>query len=601
MFREPSPTQQSPLAATRQNALKGENLSAFRLLPPLVRPYGGAIVTGLLAVLAAGGATLGLGKVFQHLVDYGLRVNNPQALESGLLTLLALVVILAGASYLRLVLLTGATEQIMADLRRKLMAHLLHQDISWFETQKTGDIMARMSADITVLQILLGTSLPVALRNIVLVTGGIIMMAMSSPSLSTFVLLLIPALVVVLVLLGPPVRRRGRILQDNTGLLAAHLNENLNAIREIQAFSQERTKEQEFTTINGRVVHATWAYVKKRGVLSSLVIFVVFSSIAGLLWFGGKQVMQGDLSPGQLSAFVFYALLAAGSAGTLSEIYGDLLRAAGALERIDDILRIAPRITSPATPRVPAEPVHGTIQLQDVCFSYPTRQDILALDHITTTFKSGDIIAIVGPSGSGKTTLFNMLLRFYDPQQGALLFDEIDIRQMDPSTYRRFFSLVPQDPTLFSTTIRNNITFSDTGIDDARIHQAAQAAGAHDFIMSFPEGYDTVLGERGTRLSGGQAQRIALARALLRDPLILLLDEATAHLDSETEQAVHNALKFHRANRTTLIIAHRLSTIRHATRILVMDRGTIVASGTHDELMQQNDLYRRLAESQFRE
>lgn len=599
MLREPSQVNPSPVTLARQNALKAQNLSAFRLIPPLLRPYWRKMACGLIAVLVAGSATLGLGKIFQHLVDYGLRSDNLQALGSGLLSLLGLVVILAIASYIRLVILTGTTELMMANLRRTIFNHLVHLDVTWFEKQKIGDIMARMSADISLLQVLFGTSMPVALRNLLLVSGGLIMMATSSPSLSGFVLLLVPALVLILISIGPSVRKNGKFLQEQTGIMNAHLNENLNAIRETQAFSQETTQAAEFGLLNDNVVQATWQYVRKRGLLSSLVITVVFSSIAGLLWVGGKQVIEGTLSPGQLSAFVFYAMLVAGSSGTLSEIYGDLLRAAGALERIDEILQARSSIQSPEKPVTLDEKPTGLLQFHDVVFSYPTRQDVMAMDHLSTTFAPGQITAIVGPSGSGKTTLLNLLLRFYDPAAGHITFDNIDIRQFEPSAYRTLFSLVPQDPALFSTSLRDNIAFSQPQATTEQIEQAAKTAGAHDFIMQFPDGYNTILGERGTRLSGGQAQRIALARALLRDPTVLLLDEATAHLDSETETAVHNALRFNRQNRTTIIIAHRLSTIRHADRILVMDHGKLVASGTHDELFTQSELYRRLATSQL--
>jgi len=599
MMREPSLMNQSPVALARQNGQKARSLASLRLVPPLMTPYKALIFFGLLGVLAAGGCTLALGKVFQHLVDFGLKAGDPSALASGLGVLFGLIITLAIASYVRLVLLTGSAEQMMADLRRKVLGHLLRLDMNWFESQKTGDLMARMTADIAVLQVLFGTSMPVALRNVLLVAGGMVMMAMSSLILSGIVLLLVPLIFVVLFFFGPPVRIAGKALQDRTGMVGAHLNENLHAIREIQAFTREANKEQEFITVNQQAVSAAWTYVKRRGLLSSLIILVVFSSIAGLLWIGGKQVMAGTLSPGQLSAFVFYAVLVAGSVGSLSEIYSDLLRASGALERLDDILRIQPQITTPPHPQPIPVQAKGLLQLVHLSFSYPTRADIKALSDLNITFTPGEITAIVGPSGSGKTTLFSMLLRFYDPDAGRILFDGIDIRQFDPQQYRAQFALVPQDPTLFSTSIRNNIAFNQPDLSDEQIFAAAKAAGAHEFILKFSEGYNTELGERGTRLSGGQAQRIALARALLRDPLVLLLDEATAHLDSETESAVHDALRFNRQNRTTLIIAHRLSTIQHADRILVIENGQIVASGTHQELLSTSELYQRLTASQF--
>lgn len=596
-MQEPSLMQQSPVALARQNGLKARDLSPLRLLLPLISPYKKNVFFGLLGVLAAGGCTLAIGRVFQHLVDSGLNQGNPDALSRGLWMLLGLIAILAGASYVRLVLLTGSSEQIMADLRRKLLGHMLHLDMDWFERQKTGDLMARMTADIAVLQVLFGTSLPVALRNTLLVSGGLLMMALSSLTLSGMVLLLVPVLVAILYVLGPAVRRAGKTMQEQTGMVGAHLNENLHAIREIQAFVREDTKQAEFSAVTQNAVDAAWRYVRRRGLLSSMIILSVFSGIAGLLWVGGKQVMDGTLSPGQLSAFVFYALLVAGSVGSLSEIYSDLLRAAGALERLDDIMRTTSRLHKANLPQSTGK--RGELQAHDVSFAYVTRPETMALEHINLTFHPGQITAIVGPSGSGKTSLFSLLLRFYDPQQGRITLDGQDIRQLDLQSYRRHFALVPQDPTLFSTSIRDNIAFGLPDSSHENIVAAAQAAGAHDFILRFPQGYDTILGERGTRLSGGQAQRIALARALLRDPQILLLDEATAHLDTETEFAVHDALRLHRQNRTTLIIAHRLSTIRHADRILVLDNGHLVADGSHQELLNSSALYQRLVTSQF--
>lgn len=599
MFREPSLTRQSPLALARQNGQKARNLSAIRLLWPLIAPRRWPFGAGIAAVLVAGGCTLALGKVFQHLVDHGLHGDNLDALHQGLIQLLILVALLAGASYGRLVLLTGTSETVMADLRAKVLKNLLSLDAVWFESQKTGDLMARMTADIGLLQVLFGTSLPVALRNLLLVSGGLVMMAMSSLLLSGLTLILVPAILVILYCLGPSVRQRGKQMQERIGQLGANLNETLTAIHEIQAFTREDVKNAEFAALTDNAVSAAWRYVRRRGLLSSLIILVVFASIALLLWVGGQQVITGILSPGQLSAFVFYALLVAGSVGTLSEIYGDLLRAAGAVERIEDILQARSTIRLHAPEQAIPAGATAMLSFDAVSFAYTTRADQNSLSDLSATFQPGQITAIVGPSGAGKTTMLNLLLRFYDPTGGAIRYDGIDIRHFDPLEWRRLFSLVPQSPTLFSTTIRENIAFNSPGFTDDQIIAAATAAGAHGFITGFTDGYDTILGERGTRLSGGQAQRIALARALLRDPAILLLDEATAHLDSETERAVHDALRFHRRNRTTIIIAHRLSTIQHADRILVLEHGQLAASGTHQELLNTSALYQRLTTSQF--
>ena len=594
-MRETGPLNQSPIATARQNAVKARDLSSLRLLPPLMKPYKKPLILGLILVLVAGICTLGLGWIVQGLVDNGIMTKDQDALRQGIEFLTGLIVVLALASYGRLVLLAGTTEQIMADLRGQTLRHLLQLDIGWFENQKTGDLITRLTTDINVLQILLGSSLPVAVRNLLIVSGGLALMLTSSLALSLMTAVLVPVLVTMLYIMGPAVRQAAKFLQEENGRVGANLSENFYAIREIQAFTRENVRADAFNRVNAQAVQAAWAYVRRRGLFSALVIAIVFLGVAALLWVGGRQVIDGTLTPGQLSAFVFYALLVAASVGALSEIYGDMLRAAGALERIDDIWKVKPVITAPPQPLPAPSPAQGVIAFEDVSFAYATRMEQPALNGITQTFQPGEIVAIVGPSGSGKTTLFNLVLRFYDPTTGRVTFDGTDIRRFDPNDYRRHFAFVPQDPTLFSTTIRDNITFADTSYDRAAIEQAAKAAGAHAFIAQLPDGYDTVLGERGTRLSGGQAQRLALARALLRDPLILLLDEATAHLDSETERVVHQALRENRRNRTTLIIAHRLSTIQKADRILVLDGGRLVASGTHELLLQENALYRKLA------
>lgn len=599
MLREPAPLHQSPLALARQNSLKIKSLTPLNVLKPLLRPYLGLLVVGLMCVAGSGIAVLGLGQVFRHVIDSGIRADNQPALEQGLIILLGLVVILAVSSFGRLVVLTGLAEQVIADLRTKVLRHLLLLDLTWFETQKTGDLLSRLTADTSVLQILIGTSFPVALRNIFLTCGGIVLMAMSSLKLTFVMLASVPLILLVLMTLGPMVRNAGKNLQDRVGAVGAQLAESLTAIREIQAFTREQEHLRLFTHVNNDAVQAAWSYVRRRGTLSALIILIVFFSVAGLLWFGGQNVIDGTLSPGQLSAFVFYALLVAGSAGTLSEIYGDLQRASGALERLEAILHTAPKIRTMPRSKKPPQRVQE-IQFKDVSFIYPSRPDIAALDAINITLRAGENIALVGPSGAGKSTFFDLLLRFYDPSTGAILLDGTDIRDYNPRDYRSLFALVPQDPTLFSMSIAQNIDFG-TDHDMPHLIQAAEEAGAHDFITKLPRGYETLLGERGTNLSGGQAQRIALARAMLRDAEILLLDEATAHLDSATEQLVQDNLRHKRLNRTTLIIAHRLSTVQQADRILVLENGKIVADGTHQELLKDSTLYQTLASGQLKE
>lgn len=601
MFREPGLINQSPTAKARQNGVKSRHLSSLRVLPSLAKPYAGRLILGFGAVIIAGICTLTIGQVFKKLVDSGLAAQDMGRLKQTLLEMVGLVAVLTGASYMRLVYLTGSAETMIADLRQRVLNHLLRLDVTWFEAQKTGDLLSRFTADMSVLQVLLGTSLPVALRNILVVSGGLLMMAMSSLTLMAMVMALVPMILIVLYLLTPSVRRLGRELQDKVGLMGATLSENLGALRDIQAFTRETIQQTAFAAKNGETVSATWAYVRRRALLSSLIIFIVFSSIACLLWMGGYQVITGKMSPGQLSAFVIYALLVAGSVGSLSEIYGDLQRAAGALERIQTILDTVPRIQAPANPKAIPAAAQGVLTLDHVTFRYPTRPEHAALNDLSLMINPGETIAIVGPSGSGKTTLFNMLLRFYDPNDGLVTFDGTDIRAFDPQTYRAVFGLVPQDPTLFSTSILDNIAFGYADASRNAVIAAARDAGAEKFIDALPDRYETILGERGTRLSGGQIQRLALARALLRNPLILLLDEATAHLDSETERAVQQALQTTRKDKTTLIIAHRLSTVRHADRIIVLENGKLAAQGPHDELIEKSALYRQLATTQLKD
>lgn len=597
MLRENSPMALSPVAAARQNGQKAARLAPLRFLVPFVRPHAPGLAAGAVAVFIAAASVLALGQVFRALVDDGLAAGNGDALDRALVVLIGLAVVLAAASYARLVLLAGYAETIVAAIRARVLEHLVRLDRAWFERNKTGDIISRITADTSVLQILIGTALPIALRNCVLVAGGLVMMLFSSAALSTLVLGLVPVIIGVLFLLGPRVRAAGRVLQDKIGETGAHLAESLAAIRDVHAFGRETALHDRYVLLNNDAVAAAWRYVRGRAAMSSVIIAVVFLAVGGLVGFGGHQVLRGTLSAGELSAFVFYALLVAGATGAISELYGDLQRAAGALERIDAILSARPAITAPAHPDRVTRP--RTICLRDVTFAYPLRSDSAALTVPYLDLHDGQRVAIVGPSGSGKTTLFNLLLRLYDPTTGHITADGVDIRRFDPAAWRAQFALVAQDPVLFSTSIADNIAFNDPAIARDSIIAAAQTAQADGFIRALPQQYDTVLGERGARLSGGQIQRVAMARALVRHAPILLLDEATAHLDSETENALQHTLRTAGQNKTILIIAHRLSTVMDADRILVMDGGRIIDDGTHAELSTRCDLYQRLTRNQM--
>lgn len=597
MFREPAPHDPSPLARARQNSLKNKDLSIIKTLGPLARPYTRLLALGIFCIIVAGGTVLALGQVFRHVVDSGLQAADSAALWQGLAILMGLVGLLAVSSYGRLVILAGLAEQIIADLRLQVLRHLLGLDLAWFEKQKTGDLLSRLTADTSLLQVLIGTSVPLALRNIVMVIGSLVLMLISSPSLSALMFAVVPFILIVLRVMGPHVRSAGKLLQDKIGSVGAQLAESLTAMREIQAFTREQAQHALFAAANKEAVTAGWAYMRRRGLLSATIIVVIFSSIAGLLWFGGKQVMHGTLSAGQLTAFMFYALLVAGSAGGLSEIFGDLQRAAGALERLHAIQITTPAITTASIARMPAAAPRN-IHFNDVTFAYPTRPDINVFDKLQLTLELGQHIALVGPSGAGKSTFFDLLLRFYDPTTGAVTLDDSDIRMLDLHAYRALFALVPQDPTLFSISIADNIRFG-LDADQDSLEQAARMAGAHEFIAALPDGYDTLLGERGTRLSGGQIQRLALARALLRKAPVLLLDEATAHLDSTSEQLVQQQLAQRSKGQTIITIAHRLSTVQQADRIIVLEQGRIVGDGTHQELLKDCTLYSRLTQGQL--
>jgi ATP-binding cassette subfamily B protein len=596
MLREPSALNLSPLAIARQESIKGSNLSHLKKLLHFAKPYRRLLALGLTSVLLAGLTVLALGNVFQHVIDTGIATKDITGLLRGVAMMFGLVVVLAVCSYGRLVILTGVSEQMVADMRRHVLDHLLKLDLAWFEKQRTGDLLSRLTADTALLQVILSTSLPIALRNVVLCIGGISLMIATSPILCLILLVAIPFVVIILLCVGPKVRLLGKALQDQNGLNAAHLSESLTALREIQAFTREQQQSQAFAQLSSKAVNATWAYMRRRGLLTTLVITIVFTTVALLLYFGGLQVIQGHLSAGELSGFVFYAILVAGSAGALSEIYGDAQRASGSLERLTELLDTVPNIIAPPINEKRTVPAFEHLTFQSVTYAYTTRRLLPALTDINVQINKGQIVAIVGRSGAGKSTLFDLMLRFYDPQIGQVQYNGITITSFDPTDYRHAFAYVPQTPSLFSDTISNNILFGSAASEHEVIN-AAKNAGAHDFIMALPEGYQTLLGERGARLSGGQAQRLALARALLRKAQILLLDEATAHLDTQTEHAIQTSLFDNRADHTIIMIAHRLSTVRAADRILVLDQGRLIADGTHEVLLTSCMLYRQLAET----
>ena len=577
------------------------NLRPLVRLLALVRPYLLQLLLATLSLLVAAGAVLAFGQVIRVVVDTGLKTGDPAALARSLGLFLAVVAVLALAILARSYLLAWIGERVIADLRRLVFDRVLSLDPGFFETARTGEIISRLTADTALLQVVVGSTLANALRSALLALGGVLMLALTSPQLTGLVLLGTPLLFLPLWLIGGRLRRLSRQSQDRIADLGAFVDEVLHAVRTVQAFCHEPVDRAR----NRDRVEAAFATAVRRARLGALLaavgVSVTFGGIGLVLWVGGQQVLAGRLSGGELSAFLFYALLVAGSVGNLSEIVGELLRGAGASERLMELLHAEPQIRAPEQPLPLAQPVRGRILIEALRFAYPTRAESPVLWDLDLEIQPGERVALVGPSGAGKTTLFQLLLRFYDPDQGSIRFDGVDLRRLDPADLRRQIASVPQDPVIFGADAWENIRYGLEGADDAAVRRAAELAHASEFLDALPQGFETFLGERGVRLSGGQRQRVAIARAILRDPTLLLLDEATSSLDAESERLVQLALEGLMQGRTTIVIAHRLATVRKMDRILVLDRGRVVASGDHQGLMAQGGLYARLAALQFRD
>lgn len=577
------------------------NLRVLTQLVRFLRPYRATVAAALVALIIASGAVLGIGAVLQQVVDHGLRSNSGTALNHALILFLFVGAVMATSAAARMYLVTWIGERVVADIRKKVFAQVLKLEPAFFEVTRTGEVISRLTTDTALLQVVVGSTLAIAARNTLLFAGGLVMLAFTSAKLALLVLLGVPVVVIPVWLLGYRVRKLSRISQDRIADISAFVDEVLYGIRTVQAFCHERIDGARY----GSTVEAAFAAAIRRArisaLLSGLVMLLIFSAISVVLWVGGHDVLTGHLSGGQLSAFVFYAVLVAASVGALSEVAGELLRAAGAAERLMELLATEPRIATPVAPLALPEPARGLVELRHVTFRYPSRPETEALSDISFSLQPGEKVALVGPSGAGKSTVLQLLLRFYDPDRGTLHFDGVDLRRVDPRQLRQRMALVSQDPVIFGADAWENIRYGHDTMNDADVRRAAEAAHAAEFLDQLPQGFGTFLGERGVRLSGGQRQRIAIARAILRDPMLLLLDEATSALDAESERLVQAALERLMQHRTTLVIAHRLATVRKVDRIIVLDQGRIVASGSHDQLVAQNGLYARLAALQFRD
>ena len=580
--------------ATDMNRFTGLNL-----LGPYLRPYRGRVVLALLSLLVAAGTVLAFGACLRALIDRGFAQGRPDILTYALASLLVVALVLAIASGARFYLVSWLGERVVGDLRRDLFAHVIRLGPAWFEIKHSGDVMSRISADAQLIEQVIGSSASVALRNTLMCVGGVIMLVITNPKLALLVLAVVPVVVAPIILFGRKVRALSREAQARMADMVSQGAETLDAVRTVQAFAQEERAASRFGEATEQAFAAAVRRITRRAVMTTLVIFIVFAAVGFLLWMGGHDVLSGRISAGDLSAFVFYAVLVASSGGAISETIGDLQRAAGAAERLAELRAEPPAIVEATRPKALPKPVQGSVRFDDVSFRYPTRRESLALDRFDLIVAPGETVAIVGPSGAGKTTVFNLLLRFYDPERGTVRLDGIDIRDLRFADLRGAIAIVPQEPVLFSASVAENIRYGRPDASDAAVQAAAEAASALSFIDALPQGFATHLGARGVRLSSGQRQRIAIARALLCDPSILLLDEATSALDAESELAVQQALDLLMHKRTTLVIAHRLATVQKADRIVVIDHGCVIDSGRHVDLVRRDGLYARLAELQF--
>ncbi|MGJ9416256.1 ABC transporter transmembrane domain-containing protein [Massilia sp. CMS3.1] len=594
----------TPSAPDTTASRKG-SLAALKGLTPFLAPYRRQFILAGIALLFAAGATLAIPAAFKQMIDLGFGASagahSIRHVDATFLALFGVAAVLGVATAARFYMVSWLGERVTADVRSAVYRHVVHQSPEFFETTQTGEVLSRLTTDTTLIQSVVGTSISLALRNTLLFTGGLVMLFVTSAKLTAIILALLVAVIVPIVLFGRRVRKLSRDSQDRIADASALAGEILNAMPTVQAFTHEKIEAGRFGASVEGAFQAAMQRIRARSLLTMLAIVLVFGTIVFVLWLGAHAVLEGTMSGGDLGQFILYAAIVAGSIGALAEVMGEAQRAAGATERLLELLAARSDIRNPAHPRaLPSRASNGAaLAMNELTFAYPSRQDTAALSHLTLSIRPGETVAVVGPSGAGKTTLFQLLLRYYDPQSGSITLDGVDIRDLDLHALRGAIGIVPQDTVIFSADAMENIRYGRPEATDEEVIAVAKLAAAHEFIERLPQGYRSFLGERGVRLSGGQRQRIAIARALLKNPPLLLLDEATSALDAESERLVQGALEAAMVGRTTVIIAHRLATVQRADRIIVMEDGRIVETGTHASLVAMKGIYANLAALQF--